>query len=243
MIGNLADLKDIHKGKRCFIIGSGFSLLKQKLLPLKDEFTFITTLFPLHPLFKDIKPNYYCMMDIYWIGERDKWPLLMQTDYDALKDEIDILNFFPDTSENTYEPILPNHMNYYLKRGDRGNNRGNAMSLDLVAGINSHGTVILDYCLPIAFYMGFTKIYLLGCDCDYGLDKAEDFSKAYFCEYTPLVILPDDKLKWQNQWYERVIAGYEVARKLFEEKGRKIYNATAGGKLEVFERVKLEDII
>ena len=33
------------------------------------------------------------------------------------------------------------------------------------------------------------------------------------------------------------------AKKFYEGNGRKIYNATRGGKLEVFERVDFDDII
>ena len=36
---------------------------------------------------------------------------------------------------------------------------------------------------------------------------------------------------------------YEGMNKKFEEEGRKIYNATEGGKLETLERVNLEDIL
>jgi hypothetical protein len=37
-----------------------------------------------------------------------------------------------------------------------------------------------------------------------------------------------------------VFAGYKRAKEVFEENGRKIYNSTVGGKLEIFERVPLE---
>ena len=49
-IRRLAELKDIHKGKRAFIIGNGPSLKQTDLAKLKNEFTFgmnrIYLLFP-----------------------------------------------------------------------------------------------------------------------------------------------------------------------------------------------------
>ncbi len=39
-IRQLAALKDIHRGERCFIIGNGPSLKQTDLSRLKDEFTF-----------------------------------------------------------------------------------------------------------------------------------------------------------------------------------------------------------
>jgi hypothetical protein len=45
-----------------------------------------------------------------------------------------------------------------------------------------------------------------------------------------------------NDDWEKLFKTYEVCKRVYEEDGRKIYNATVGGKLEVFERVKLEDL-
>ena len=39
------------------------------------------------------------------------------------------------------------------------------------------------------------------------------------------------------------IAGYIVAKQYTDQHGIKIYNATRGGELEVFERVTMEDVL
>ena len=44
-------------------------------------------------------------------------------------------------------------------------------------------------------------------------------------------------------YWSVVFREFEIFRDGFEKDGRKIYNATVGGKLEVFERKKIEDII
>ena len=41
---------------------------------------------------------------------------------------------------------------------------------------------------------------------------------------------------------ERMILAYKEAKRISEEKGIKIYNATRGGMLEVFERVNFDDL-
>ena len=38
------------------------------------------------------------------------------------------------------------------------------------------------------------------------------------------------------------ILGFQAARKAFEDDGREIYNATRGGKLEVFIRKDLDEV-
>ena len=93
--------------------------------------------------------------------------------------------------------------------------------------------------------MGFSEIYLLGVDFDY--TPTVGHRNAHFCdEYTQkeesvgLVDLAniDKVFNYQNALYE-----FEVAKKVAGETGKKIYNATRGGKLEVFERVEFDSLL
>jgi len=53
-----------------------------------------------------------------------------------------------------------------------------------------------------------------------------------------------DKLPNYNDIYwAETFKEFEILKEGFEENGRKIYNSTIGGKLEVFERKKIEDVI
>lgn len=61
--------------------------------------------------------------------------------------------------------------------------------------------------------------------------------KDYFCdEYNK------DKEELYIPNVENTTLSYIIARKHCEEKGIKIYNATRGGKLEVFERVDFDKL-
>lgn len=97
-------------------------------------------------------------------------------------------------------------------------------SKDILKGVNG-GMVTLS-CLQIAYYLGFKEVYLLGCDCS---SKGKHY---------------DDKINRKNvdDYWEHFFKLYGVCKKVYEENGRKIYNATVGGSLEVFERVKLEEL-
>ena len=77
--------------------------------------------------------------------------------------------------------------------------------------------------------MGFREVYLIGCDCDLSKGIHYDGSEETNAPYVD---------SWNN-----VFKLYEICKKIYEEDGRIIYNATVGGKLEVFERRKLEEII
>jgi len=58
-----AELKDIHKGKRCFVIGNGPSINNQDLTLLKNEIVFMVNRAFLDPRYQIIKPKYHVIVD------------------------------------------------------------------------------------------------------------------------------------------------------------------------------------
>lgn len=116
-------------------------------------------------------------------------------------------------------------------------------SEDLTQGVYTHGTVTVG-CIQVAAYIGCTEIYLLGVDFSQLINKrgrdshfiknynAEDSDEDLECGY-----LTDEIL--QGQMY----IGYSAARKYADtHPPLKIYNATRGGYLEVFERVNFDSL-
>jgi len=57
------ELKDIHKGKRCFVVGNGPSINEQDLTLLKDEIVFMVNRAFLDPRYEIIKPKYHVIVD------------------------------------------------------------------------------------------------------------------------------------------------------------------------------------
>ena len=47
---------------------------------------------------------------------------------------------------------------------------------------------------------------------------------------------------WKDPKLDRVLANYQLAKLMYEADGRRIVNATPGGKLELFDRVPYEDL-
>jgi len=128
-----------------------------------------------------------------------------------------------------YEPIL-------IKRKPLKKKKPYYFTKDLKKGIMERGVSVVVSTLQIAYYMGFKEVYLLGCDCDYSGQHHFDGKKHKFN------IEKKTPLSYSNR-FNILMERYEICKKAFEADGRKIYNATVGGKLEVFERKRLEDII
>ena len=107
-------------------------------------------------------------------------------------------------------------------------------SEDLVYGLYGRGTVTYE-CIQLAVYMGFREIYLLGVDFNFSSDykdKSNHFVSTYYSKNSKTgYFLEKESLE-----------AYEAAKKYAENHGIKIFNATRGGKLEVFERRNFDEL-
>lgn len=231
----LEGLRERHRGSRCFVIGNGPSLRQEDLRALERECTFVTNHFYLHPQLGTMRPTYYCVSDLSFFASalHPQWA--------------DHLSRFPAATVFFLPAELRRRVGwsrirerpdvYYLRcNRTRKIWRLGAMSVDATRVFDTGDSVVLDFCLPLAHFMGFSEVYLLGCDTDYGTGA----DAAHF--YTAPT--PSRSSEYHRaMWYPNVTGSYAVARRVFEASGRRIYNATAGGRLEVFPRVRLQDVL
>jgi hypothetical protein len=228
---NIKNLRNIHLGKRCFIIGNGPSLTTADLDKLKNEISFAFN--RIYYIFDKTnwRPTYYC-------SEDDKTIFKSKVEINQLKIEN---KFFPVNFPWDYKIHFKNANYYLFKYGDR--NVEPRFSEDIVKGIYWGNTVAYT-AIQMAVYMGIKEIYLLGVDHNFSKmvnDKGEividETAKDYFSEkYNK----DKDDLYIPN--IEISTRAFTAAKKYADKHSIKIYNATRGGKLEVFERVDFEKI-
>lgn len=109
-------------------------------------------------------------------------------------------------------------------------------SEDFCLGFYEGYTVTYSFALQFAIYLGAEKIYLLGCDNNYTddpTDESNHFIKNYYGN-------KKEKHRTFIPPLKETIKAFEAAKRYAQYGGVKIYNATRGGKLEVFERVEFE---
>lgn len=220
----LNDLHNIHRGERCFVVGMGPSLDKTRFDLIKDEHFIVSNNFYQGIDKFKIKPEYWCVADNAIFDIHYKQLLNLDTKLflteDATKIFLKHRNYYMNGT--TKEPIVIKPLGNtatWLK-----------FSKDLRNG--AYGGMVIWSSLQVAYHLGFKEIYLLGCDCSAkkgsvhfgGADSFNVFNKV------------DDE--WEDTFNR-----YKIYKKLFEKEGRKIYNATVGGNLEVFERKNVEDMI
>lgn len=247
----LKKFKDIHKGKRCFIIGNGPSIRKQDLTKLKDEITFVVNWFALHEQYEIINPTYYCISarEFFRDGDaqtHDSNGKLHRLLCDKTRGAVKFLNYDSKPYVENHD-LLPGHQFYYLNHAHYMYVSRKGISRDITREVHHGNTIIIDFCLHLALYMGFSEVYLLGCDCDIKY-QVSGSSDSHFHPDNPewgrykKLASGDDPQKHSDSWYNNVTKDYEVVRKTYERCGRKVYNAGAGGRLEVFQRLNYDSL-
>ncbi len=219
-------LKNKYKGKRCFIIGNGPSLNKTNLSLLKNEYTFaVKSFIPNGIKMFQLIPNFYCFSD------RDALYATIHLFASNIPEKT--LAFLPFNEKKKIKPYLKKENNiYYINDTPDTLLTKNYFSANPEKQLYRGGqTIIIDYCLPLAFYMGFKEIYLIGCDCSLKHGKHYD-KQDFIAKANPTTIGWDGMFK-----------GYKIVKKYADKHNIKIKNATVGGDLEIFERIKLESLL
>ncbi len=235
----LSALKNRFKGKRCFIIGNGPSLNKCDLSLLQNEYTFGVNGIFYKTDEMGFVPTFYMVEDGHVVDDN----LEQINDYDCK------YKFFP----SLYKSKIQNTDNTFFFAADLGFYRGDHPSFCKprfskdASNVVYAGQSVTYMNMQLAYYLGFTKVYLIGMDFSYKIRESDEARGATLISNEDDVnhFHPDyfgKGKKWHDPKVERVGLNYEFAKKVYEENGKKIYNATIGGKLEIFKRASYNDL-
>ena len=237
---NLA-LKDTRKGERCFILGTGPSIKHQNLKLLQGENCIAVSNFFVHPDYAIIDPEYYCIAPYHLPITEDAWQQWMD---EIEKNTGDAKLFFgmSDKNRNEIHGRFRNRDIYYLRFGGLWG-RNIPRSIDISRMIPGPQSVSI-MTLYVALYLGFKEIYLLGCDHDWLLhvNKSVHFyhENNHAMEKSGYNEWFQEDLEGQFQDYITLWRQYKGIREIASKVGAQIFNATEGGLLDVFPRVKYE---
>lgn len=234
--------KEMHKERRCFIIGNGPSLKKQNLLPLEKELTFVMNAFWKHPIISPKwQPTYYCFADsLYFDGSPNSLNFFKKLGK-KIKESI---YFTSLEGKNIIEKhhLLPKGKTNYVTFGSAEN----IEEIDLTSLIPSVQSTS-QLAIEVAIYMGCTPIYLLGMDHDWlshrGLDKHFYPGETINGHSGVINDLSTTSYKSELESCLRLWNIYEDLREMAKLKGIQIFNASESGFLDVFERKKYETVV
>lgn len=226
-------LKNLYDGKRCFIIGNGPSLRIEDINSLTSEISMGCN--GIYQLFeKSIwRPTCFFVEDSTFLMEH----VQTNRELEYYLDNCDYL--FSTLRSDLYDKYLDKYNKLYYLYTCKTQIEDIAFSPDLTQKIYSAGTTLYTM-LHVAVYMGIKEIYLLGVDFSFKQEVDRNGSLTVKTDIKNHA----DFIEESNGVYHTdiILKGYMMAKEYADTHGIKIYNATRGGMLEVFERVNFDDI-
>jgi hypothetical protein len=231
--------RNIHAHQRCFIIGNGPSLNKIDLSRLENEISIGVNGIFYKTDESGFKPTYYVVEDSRVM--RDNRERIVS--YDVRH------KFFP-TLYRKFVPASDQVSFFRLNRGFYEKNSPNyaipRFSTDFTERAYC-GQSVTYINLQLAWYMGFSQVYLIGMDFSYTIPKSaivdgvvitstEDDPNHFHPEYF------GKGKQWADPKLDFVARNYLKADMVYKFSGRQIFNASVGGKLEVFDRVNFDSL-
>jgi hypothetical protein len=217
----LKSLQWSHPGERCLIIGNGPSLRQTDLTKLRGEFTF--GLNRIYLIFSELGFTTSCLVSVN--------DLVLE----QCAEEIKALK-------------LPKFLTWRSRRWFLDDPEAVFVDSDFTgvedfssdaSGRVFEGFTVTYVALQLAFHMGFSQAILIGVDHNFTThgpanaavisqgDDPNHFSPNYF----------GTGFKWQLPDLEGSERAYRLARTAYENNGRRVLDATIGGKLTIFPKV------
>lgn len=258
-VSDLSAFRNRHAGERCFVMGNGPSLRESDLSLLKGETVFACNAVQL--LFDKIdwRPTYFTCVDSQVLIDR-------APDFEAmLSAHPQITAFFPAELQvhggererfptRNYIAEAPNRYFFNETTGSVDDLPRSMFSLDAADHLVRPHTVAVTM-LQLAAYMGFSEIILIGCDMRYVVPETAQGEPGAGPDDPRLVSSKDDDpnhfdpryfgagRKWHRPSTALMREHFDISRQALESAGVRVFNATVGGDLEVFERLSLEDAV
>lgn len=248
------ELENIHKGKRCFVIGNAPSLNTQDLSVLKDEIVLTVNQISRNKQFKSLNTNYHFWADPGFFkenskeGDKELLEVMMSVNTEGNRP----VCFFPlevkeFVSKKKLDQILnvryfvPGHILFdqYKKIDFSG----------MIPGMNT----VVQYAIMLGIYMGCTEIYLLGCDCTGILSYIETKTDSGNFEYAYDISQAEaERMKamlggvsCEQTFYgwAKIFEGYRLLGEYCKKRGIQLINSTNGGILDCLPRKKFENVV
>ncbi len=230
--------RNLHCGRRAFIVANGPSLDISDLDLLQNEITFAANKIYLAYEKTEWRPTYWCCSDA----------LVAENNLQAIS-QLQHIKFGAFSVSQSlkgldYTYIVDGPV-YHPDKIVRYS------SLDLLKGIHP-GVSVMIFMIKLALWMGIDTLYLIGLDFDF---KVPDGSQTEEKIYDNNVIISQGEVnhfhpdyrkpgeKWTYPKMEEQKEEFTMMKWKTENSGRKIFNASRKTKLSVFDRVQFDTLI
>jgi hypothetical protein len=233
-------LKNRHQGKRCFVLGNGPSLAKTDIAPLANEYTIGANSFYRHPQADLVGLKYLCVGDPYFMIERPETIAWHKTLCEKMPGTAFILH--RDAIPLVRNNGLYNDREVYFVRNGLTTSTASLARIDFTRSLNIGMTTGTLVAIPLAMYLGFTEIYLLGFDANW-LDNYDGSYHFYdkhelFPEFDS-VATDGRGAKYEDELVSvlREYQSHRLLQQVATTRRIKLLNATLGGRLDMHPRI------
>lgn len=218
----LRRLRDTHLGEKSIIMCNGPSLLQVDFDLLSNSGVFTFGLNKINLLFDKTEHRPSCIVAVN--------PFVIEQN----------LEFFNKTSVQLFikahRGIKTRDNVYYLHTSNVHGSFAGDVSMSLW-----EGHTVTYVAMQIAYHLGFAEVGLVGCDHSFSVkgppnqivtadaSDSDHFDPTYF----------SDGMKWQLPDLAESEMAYHKALQVFDTAGRRLFNCTRGGKLEILPRREL----
>lgn len=232
----LAVYKNRYQGRRCFLIGNGPSLKAEDLTALHQagEITFAFN--RIYNIFDDTpwRPTFYVSQD----------EKMLAGCADIVSEMSGSTKFIP-IQLHWWHNIDIKNAHYFNIVNQAVDDPLKFKFSDDIAHCIFNSSTVMYTAAQLAAYMGFSEIYLIGVDHHFHISRnnqgeivVDDSVKDYFSDK-----YNEDKANLYIPNTELSTLTYYAMKDQCESRGIKVFNATRGGKLEVFERVEFNSLL
>lgn len=235
----LAAYKNRYKGQRCFLVGNGPSLTASDLTLIKNEITFGCNRIYESFSMTSWRPSFLFSVDTCFASDFNRYkenkltmPLFLSgAIYKALKKKPGNAMYIDFIYEDEYK-VTGNPLSY----------------------LYSSNATVMATMIETAMYMGFEEIYLIGVDCSNTLQSGQGhFIDNYYTKESKRNLEKKGMRReigqkmtlhdLGNYYVDNAMVAYHALGEWAKAHHVRIYNATRGGYLEVFERVNLNEAV
>lgn len=224
-IARLTALRDRHRGERCFILGNGPSLKRTDLSKLRNETTFgLNRIYLAFPEMGFETSYYLCVNDL----------VVEQTSADIQR-----LTMPRFVTTRALKYLSPEEDLYFLYATYTGAKFQKDIRFRMW-----EGATVTYMALQTAYYLGFSEAILIGVDHSFAMqgkpnetvvsqgDDPNHFNPGYFGK----------GFRWQLPDLETSEKAYALANETYRAAGRRVIDATVGGKLTIFPKTDYESL-
>lgn len=243
----LLDFRNKHQGERCFIVGNGPSLIPDDLEKIKNEISFGVN--KINEIYRDTdwRPTYYLASDPLLLEKQNMRMAEIKMKSTVLLDSDFFEGIIPELRDDV---VWYHHVSRYTVVPEFSNRPDE---------IVYEGGSVLFHAIQFAVFMGIKEIYLIGVDNNYRtkmlndgrvvLDFFSDSPTHFYSSGDEERIIQESCEGWMDYNNLKKTGIYDsnemwkAVKYHCEINSVQVYNATRGGMLEIFNRIKLEDII